>query len=51
MDDKVKALEYAALHAWVTIGDHLSKQPISREEWQNMYDALGAALEALKEKP
>ena len=52
MDDKVKALEEAAFHAWLTIGDHLTHQRrITREEWEMDYAALSRALDGIKSPP
>ena len=49
MDDTVKALEDAAFHAWVAIGEHLTKQRIPREDWRTIYERLDAALQAMNE--
>lgn len=44
MDDQTRALLDAAFHAWITLGDLREGHEVSREELDNIYEALTIAL-------
>lgn len=49
MDDKTKALEDAAFHAWLTLGELLTnKKSVTRAELKAAYGALEEALAAFR---